>query len=126
MSTGPTDGNLGSQEIEQLEDCLDAALLKLARVEQANDEVIPFALVQLLSDGGVPTRVWREHRGLSREELAQAASVPVELVVQVESGKEDVPLRSMHALASALNVDLDDLVPWTMDGDEAVSAARSQ
>ncbi len=84
MSTGPTDGNLGSQEIEQLEDRLDAALLKLARVEQANDEVIPFALVQVLSDGGVPTRVWREHRGLSREELAQAAGVPVELVVQVE------------------------------------------
>ncbi|HEY1935343.1 MAG TPA: helix-turn-helix transcriptional regulator [Acetobacteraceae bacterium] len=126
MSTSPTDGNLGSQEIEELEDRLDAALLKLARVEQANDEAIPIAVVQLLSNGGVPTRIWREYRGLSQEELARAARVPPEVVTQVEAGKEDVPLRSMHALARALNVDLDDLVPWTTDGDEAANLARSQ
>ncbi|HVB69121.1 MAG TPA: helix-turn-helix transcriptional regulator [Acetobacteraceae bacterium] len=117
MSTNTTDGNLVSQEIEELEDRLDAALLKLARVEQTNDEAIPFAVVQLLSNGGVPTRIWREYRGLSQEELARAARVPAELVVQVEVGKEDVPLRSMHALARTLSVDLDDLVPWTTDGD---------
>lgn len=125
MSTSPPDGNLGSQEIEELEDRLDAALLKLARVEQANDEVIPYAVVQLLSDGAVPTKIWREYRGLSQEELARAANVTAELVAEVEAGKEDMPLRSMHALARALNVDLDDLVPWATDADEAGHAAQS-
>jgi DNA-binding XRE family transcriptional regulator len=125
MNSNTTDGNLVSQEIEELEDRLDAALLKLARFEQANGESIPFAVVQLLSNGGVPTRIWREYRGLSQEELARAARVPVELVAQIEAGKEDAPLRSMHALARALSVDLDDLVPWTTDGDEAANVARS-
>jgi DNA-binding XRE family transcriptional regulator len=125
MSTNTPDGNLGSQEVEELEDRLDAALLRLARFEQANDEAIPFSVVQRLSDGGVPMKIWREYRGLSREELAQAACVPTDLVAQVEAGKEDVPLRSMHAIARVLNVDLEDLVPWTRDGDELASAARS-
>jgi ribosome-binding protein aMBF1 (putative translation factor) len=116
-TTETTDGNTVSREIEELEDRLDAALLKLARVEQANDEAVPLAVVQRLSDCAVPTKVWREYRGLSQQELAEAACVSVELVARVENGKEDVPLRVMHAFARALNLELDDLVPWSEQGE---------
>ena len=115
MSADNQDGNAAAHEAEGLEDQLDAALLKLARVEQANEETVPFEIVQRLSDGEVPVTVWREHRRLTQEELAAAAHVPVELLKAVESGKEDVPLRTMQAIAFRLRVDLDDLVPWSQD-----------
>jgi ribosome-binding protein aMBF1 (putative translation factor) len=112
MSTNMADSNAAAREAEELEDQLDAALLKLARVEQANEEAVPFEIVRRLSDGGVPVTVWREYRGLSPDELAAAAHVQVDLLAAVERGKEDVPLRTMQALARVLQVDLDDLVPW--------------
>lgn len=117
MSTNMADSNAAAREAEELEDQLDAALLKLARVEQANEETVPLELVRRLSDGDVPVTVWREHRGLSQEELSVAAHVQPEMLKAVESGKEDVPLRIMHAIARALGVDLDDLVPWTTESD---------
>nr|WP_294543652.1 helix-turn-helix transcriptional regulator [uncultured Rhodopila sp.] len=112
MSADISDGNAAAREAEELEDQLDIALVKLARVEQANEETVPFEVVRRLSDGEVPVAVWREHRGLSRSDLASAAGVGVDVVEAVESGKEDVPLRIMQVFARALRVDLDDLVPW--------------
>lgn len=115
MSADNKDGNASAHEAEELQDRLDAALLKLARVEQANEETVPLEIVRRLSDGEVPVIVWREHRGLSREELSAEAHVQMELLQAVESGKEDVPLRVMQAIARCLRVDLDDLVPWSQD-----------
>jgi DNA-binding XRE family transcriptional regulator len=111
------DSNAAAREAEELEDQLDTALLKLARLEQANEETVPLEVVRRLSDGDIPVTVWREHRGLSQEELSVAAHVQPEMLKAVESGKEDVPLRIMHAISRALRVDLDDLVPWAMDSD---------
>jgi hypothetical protein len=75
-----------------LENQLDVALVKLARVEQANDETVPLAVVRRLSDGEVPVMVWREHRGLSREQLATAANIQTEFLAVVEKGKAIIPL----------------------------------
>ncbi len=89
------------------------ALAGLARAEQTNEETVPFAIVRRLVDGEVPVTVWREHRALPVEQLAALAHVPAELSGGIEAGKEDIPLRVMHALALALRIDLDDLVPWS-------------
>lgn len=115
MSAGATGGG----EAEGPEDRFDAALAQRARVEQADQEAVPVEVVRRLSGGEAPLTVWREHRGLSRAELAAAAQVPAELLAEVEGGRGDVKLRLMHAIARALSVDLDDLVPWPMDGDDA-------
>jgi DNA-binding Xre family transcriptional regulator len=120
MSTEMTDANSTAREAEELQDRLDSALLKLARVEQANEETVPFEVVRRLSEGDAPVTVWREHRGLSRDELATAADIQADFLDEVEGGKEDVPLRKMHAIARALRVDLDDLVPWSQDTDETM------
>jgi DNA-binding XRE family transcriptional regulator len=125
MSTDMADGNAAAREAEELEDQLDAALVKLARMEQANEETIPLEIVRRLSDGEVPVTVWREYRGFSREELAVAAQVRRELLEAVENGKDDVPLRTMHAIACALRIDLDDLVPWSQES-EVPAAQTSQ
>src|SRR5690349_16458064 len=117
MSADITHGNAGAHEIEALEDQLDAALLKLARVEQANEETVPFEVVRRLSDGDVPVVVWREYRSLSREQLATAAQVDLGMLEAIENGKEDVPLRIVQSLPRVLRVDLDDLVPWPQGGD---------
>ena len=119
------DGNAAAREAEEQEDELDAVLARLARVEQANEETVPFEVVRRLSDGEVPVTVWREHRGLSQMELAAAASVPRGVLEAVEGGKEDVPLRTMYAIARALRIDLDDLVPWPQDNDGIAQVART-
>lgn len=124
MSTDTTESNASAQELEDLENRLDSALLKLARMEQANEESFPAHLVRRLSDGENPLRVWREYRGLSHAELARAAGAPTELVLEIEGGREDVPLRIMNELACALRVDLDDLVPWPGDAEGKVQAGE--
>jgi mRNA-degrading endonuclease RelE of RelBE toxin-antitoxin system/DNA-binding Xre family transcriptional regulator len=117
MSSDTTDTNSIAREMEELEDQLDVALLKLARMEQANDESVPGDMVRRLVEGGHPLTDWREHRGLTREVLAELSRTPIELLSEIENGKEDVPLRTMNAVARALGVDLDDLVPWTDDAE---------
>lgn len=104
--------NAPERTIEELEDELDLALVRLGAYQDVGAEDVPLSLVEQLSEGANPARAWREYRGLSLEELAQAASIPVALLVAIESGREDVPLRTMDAIAHALRVDLEDLVPW--------------
>ena len=113
MTSEAHETNADALEIEALEDLLDAARMRLARMEQANDEGIPGGMVRRLVEGVPPVTVWREHRGLSREALAAAAGVAVTLVEMMEGGKDDVPLQKVSAIARALRVDVEDLVPWT-------------
>lgn len=104
-----------TRELEAMEDRLDSAIVALARMEQANDERLPWSMVKRFHEGEQPVLVWREHRSMSRDELASAAQVPSALISEIEDGKEDVPLRTMDAIARALRIDLDDLVPWRQD-----------
>jgi DNA-binding XRE family transcriptional regulator len=113
MTSEAHETNSTALEIEALEDLLDAAHMRLARMEQANDEGIPGAIVRRLVEGIPPLTVWREHRGLSREALAAAAGVPVALVEAIEAGKDEVRLQKISAIARALRIDVDDLVPWS-------------
>ena len=115
MTSEAHDSNSDILELEALEDLLDATSMRLARMEQANDEAIPSAMVRRLAEGAVPLIVWREYRGLSVEELADASGVPAPLVTAIEAGKEDAPLRKFGALARALHLGVDDLVPWAME-----------
>jgi hypothetical protein len=112
MTSEAHETNSAAQEVEALEDLLDAAHMRLARMEQANDEGLPGSMVRRLVEGASPLTVWREFRGLSRESLGTAAGVPAALLAEIEAGKEDVPLRKISAIARALGIDVDDLVPW--------------
>jgi len=112
MTSEAHETNSAALEVDALEDLLDAAHMRLARMEQANDEALPGSMVRRLVEGASPLTVWREYRGMSQEALATAAGVPVPLLMEIEAGKEDVPLRKVSAIARALGIDVDDLVPW--------------
>jgi DNA-binding XRE family transcriptional regulator len=98
-----------------MEDQRDAVAAMLARVETANEERLPWAMVKRLSAGENPVLVWREHRGMTREALAAASAVPESVIAAVEAGACEPALRPMVALARALRADLDDLVPWAQE-----------
>ena len=84
----------------------DAAMERIA----AGEELIPAEVVYALLDGGNSIRVWREYRGLSQAELAAKAGISASYLSQLEAGKRDGRMEVLGAIATALNVTLDDLV----------------
>jgi len=66
-------------------------------------------------NGEAPLRVWREHRDLSVEALAERAGVPAGTVAEIEGGRLEGPLPVFVALAGALGIDAEDLLPWPQD-----------
>jgi DNA-binding XRE family transcriptional regulator len=103
-----------ARDYAELEDRYDVLALMLARIETANEERIPGEIVHRLSAGQPPLTVWREHRGLSPEALAEKAGVSVADVRAIEAGAEP-RLRVAAALAKALGIDAEDLIPWPQD-----------
>lgn len=86
----------------------DEAMRKLAAGE---DELIPSEIVdRLLFSDESPVRVWRDHRGLTVKELAEAAGISASYLSQIETGSREGTLETMARIARALRVDLDDLV----------------
>ena len=66
------------EDAEMLDDirAYDAAIESLARGE----ELVPSEVVYAIIDGKNPIRVWREHRGLTQQQLAAAAFVSARLI----------------------------------------------
>jgi len=52
----------------------------------------------------VPIRTWREHRGFSREHLAQRAGISVSFLAQIESGRRNASKETLRKLAAALSL----------------------
>lgn len=96
------------EDAEMLEDIrdYDAAVQAIERGE----ELIPAEIVYALLDGGNPIRVWREHRGLSQQELAAVAGISPSYLSQLETGKRTGTAEVLSAIAKTLQVDLDELV----------------
>ena len=84
----------------------DEAKLALAKGE----ELIPSQVTYALLDGENPLRVWREYRGLTQQQVAEAAGISKPYLSQLESGQRKGTTEVLQAIARALNVSLDDLV----------------
>ena len=95
------------------EDRADARIARraLERVAADDDEFVPFALATRILDGEHPVRVWREYRGLTGAKLAKRAGATQSYISNIETGKRQGSLRIMLAIARALGVDVEDLVP---------------
>ncbi len=91
---------------EALEDAAAVAAWRDTRGEES----VPAGVVDRLLSGANPLRVWREHRGLTLQALADAIGASKSYLSEIESGKKDGSLRVLKAAAKALAVDLDDLV----------------
>lgn len=83
----------------------------MADIRSGKSELIPGKIVDRLLDGENRIRVWREHRGLSATELAAKAEISGAYLSELETGKKTGTVDTLGKLATALNDDLDDLVP---------------
>lgn len=75
-----------------------------------DDELAPAVVANALLDGESPVRVWRQHRDMSRVQLAAATGISQAYPAQIETGKREGTSSRYRSLADAPGIDLDDLV----------------
>ena len=92
-------------------DHLEARIAKLGFVEATKD-YLPIQLAERLAAGEHPIRVWRAHRGLTREARAEKAGVAPSYLTEIETRKKPGSFDAMIRLAAALSVSLDDIAAW--------------
>ena len=95
---------------EDFED-LRAALAVRERIEAGTEELVPAAVADRLIDGTSPLKVWREHRTLSQSALARASGVNRVQIADIEAKRATGSPRTLRALADALRLTIDDLLP---------------
>lgn len=80
----------------------------------ANDphrRTIPGRIVRRLLDDEQPLKVWCEHRGLTRAQLAAKTGLIPGHVAQIQTGRRQGTADTLRRLATALDATVDDLVP---------------
>ena len=104
--------------LARIEDAEDAAALaehrayeKAVGKDAARADCIPAAIVDRLIAGENPIRVWRDHRNMTAIALAEKAEITPAYLSQLEHGRRHASQQVLRRLATALKVDLDDLVP---------------
>ena len=80
------------------------------RLAEGKEELIPAEFADRIINGENSVRVWREFRGLSVKELAEKAEISGAYLSQIEGGSREGSISTMKTLATALSLDLDDLV----------------
>jgi len=105
--------------LARIEDAEDNALLDNVEArerelgkEKARADYLPGELVRRLIDGEHPVRVWRAHRGLTREALAAAAGIAPSYLSEIETRHKPGSFSPLAKLAAALRISLDDLAAW--------------
>ncbi len=98
------------EQAEMLQDVQDYDVAKAA-IERGDDELIPSDVVYAILDGENPIKVWREYRGLSQQEVAENAGISVPYLSQLETNKRKGSLEVLSAIAKALKVSLENIVP---------------
>ena len=109
MVTIPKDEHLRLKAIEEDMADLNSAVDILARVKAETEELIPSAVVDRLLAGDAPLTVWREHRELSQAELVRRSGVNRIQIIDIEAGRKTGSATTLKKLATALQVDMDDL-----------------
>jgi DNA-binding XRE family transcriptional regulator len=74
------------------------------------EELIPSEVTFALLDGENPITVWRKHRALTQQQLAEEAKISKAYLSQLEASKRTGTMEVLGRIASVLRVDLDDLI----------------
>ena len=94
---------------EDLDDV--AAAIRAEKRAAEGQEYVPFELVERLVAGEAPLLVWREYRGLSQQGLGDKVGLSKMTISGLEAGKRDTSSKNWRALAQALGVDVDNILP---------------
>ncbi|BCR05266.1 transcriptional regulator [Desulfuromonas versatilis] len=89
--------------LELLEDKTDAqAVAEFQEAYQAGREfVVPAEILRRELDGESPVKSWREHRGLTQQDLADKAGNSKPYLSQIEPGKRQGTVDTLAATATA-------------------------
>ena len=93
---------------EQQEDAADLEALRNSLSQK--QEYLPPWLVSEILNGRPPITMFMKYRGVSREELSKSSGVPVIEILKLERKDGEVSIGNLLKLASALNLDVDDIV----------------
>jgi ribosome-binding protein aMBF1 (putative translation factor) len=95
------------EEAEMLQDV--RAYDEAKKAVAAEEELVPSEVTYAILDGGNPVRVWREHRGMSRKQLAEASGLSAPYLSRIESGKAKPSPETLAAIARELGLEPDDI-----------------
>jgi DNA-binding XRE family transcriptional regulator len=103
---------LAKAEYERLVDQADIARADkiMANIAAGREEVIPAKVMRRLISGESKVKVWRNHRGLTARDLAEATGLSAPYISEIEGGRKEGSISAMKKIAEALKVDIDDLV----------------
>lgn len=76
----------------------------------SNEETFPASVVNALIAGENPVKVYRKHRGMTQQALADAIDKSKIYISKIEAGDRQGGVDVLSNIAQALNIDLDDLV----------------
>ena len=95
--------------LELLEDEADARVV--AEFHEAytagREFMVPNEIVRREMAGESPIKLWREHRGLTQQELATRSGISKAYLSQIETGKRQGTVETISAIARSLEVPLD-------------------
>ena len=98
--------------VRAAEDAADtAAVMRFReRLAAGEEELVPSHIVDRLMNRENPIRIWREYRGMSASDLAEAAGIATPYLSQMETGKRTGTVETLRDIAKALHVTIDDLI----------------
>jgi DNA-binding XRE family transcriptional regulator len=99
-----------SISLEDFEDLMDRMAGDDAKANSINDELMPLELTRKIIEGENPIEVYLEYRNLTQTELAKVVGVTQTTISEIENGRKQGSIKTLKAIASALKVDLDDIV----------------
>ena len=94
--------------LDDIDDLYDIRAYDAAKAKP--QELIPAIIVDRLIDGENPLRVWREYRGYTGATLAEQVGITAAYLSQLEHGHRLASHLVLRKLATALKVDVDDLI----------------
>jgi DNA-binding XRE family transcriptional regulator len=98
--------------LDVAEDKADALAAEEAeRRRMGGEEYLPSELIDRIMAGESPLRVWRQYRGRTLNELATLTGLTHASLSRIESKKQRPKPAAWRALASALEVAVDDILP---------------
>lgn len=88
-----------------------AAAADAERRRNEGMEYLPASMVNRILDGENALRVWREYRGMTISELAEKSGYGYSMISKIESGARQGTVALWNAIAAALKVLPEDIMP---------------
>ncbi len=94
--------------LKDFENMLD--IISYDKIKFSTEEFFPATFTEKLIQGESPLRAFRKHRNMSQTSLAEISGVAQSMISDIEKGKKTGSVAALKALATTLNIGIDDLI----------------